>query len=108
MDLKKSLFGLLAYGVAAWVAAAVNINTATAEELKALPGIGQAKAQASVDYRKENGAFKSVDDLKKVKGIGDGILGKLKDQATVGGAANAKPVKPAVPTTAAPAAAVKK
>ena len=44
----------------------------------------------------------------KVKGIGDGILGKLKDQATVGGAANAKPVKPAVPTTAAPAAAVKK
>ncbi|UOP00761.1 ComEA family DNA-binding protein [Kingella potus] len=95
MNLKKSLFGLLAYAAAALVSAAVNINTATAEELKALPGIGQAKAQAIVDYRKENGAFKSVDDLKKVKGIGDGILGKLKDQATVGAAPAAKPAKPA-------------
>jgi len=80
--MKKALFGLLSYAVTALALAAVNINTATVEELKALPGIGPAKAQAIVDYRKENGHFKSVEDLKKVKGIGEGIFGKLKDEAT--------------------------
>ncbi|WP_369830588.1 ComEA family DNA-binding protein [Neisseria sp. KEM232] len=49
------------------------------------------------DYRKENGDFKSVEDLKKVKGIGEGIFGKLKDEATVGSAPNAKAAKPAAP-----------
>ena len=88
--MKKALFGLLSYAVTALALAAVNINTATVEELKALPGIGPAKAQAIVDYRKENGHFKSVEDLKKVKGIGEGIFGKLKDEATVGAAVPAK------------------
>ena len=50
--------------------AVVNINTATKDELVALPGIGPAKAQAILDYRKLNGPFKAVDDLKSVKGIG--------------------------------------
>ncbi|WP_274570865.1 helix-hairpin-helix domain-containing protein [Neisseria leonii] len=90
----KFLLALVAALSMGWAVAAVNINTASAEELKALPGIGAAKAQAIVDYRKENGQFKTVDDLKKVKGIGDAVLAKLKDQATVG---NAAPPKKAVP-----------
>ena len=81
--MKKILSGLAAYMLAAVAAAAVNINTATVEELKTLPGIGPAKAQAIADYRKENGSFKSVEDLKKVKGIGEGIFSKLKDEASV-------------------------
>ena len=61
----------------------ININTATAEELDALPGIGPAKAQAIVDYRKENGRFGSIEDIKKVKGIKDGEFSKIKDSIRV-------------------------
>ena len=75
--------------------AAVNLNTATVEELKTLPGIGPAKAAAIVEYRSQNGNFKSVDEVKKVKGIGEGVFNKLKDEATV--AAPAKPAKSAAP-----------
>ena len=64
--------------------AALNLNTATKEELIALPGIGPAKAQAILDYRKANGAFKSVDELKDVKGIGAKRFEKLKGELTVG------------------------
>ena len=64
--------------------AKVNINTASAEELSTLPGIGQSKAAAIVTYRNTNGDFKTVDDLSKVKGIGDKILEKIKPEITVG------------------------
>ncbi|OSI10124.1 ComEA family DNA-binding protein, partial [Neisseria zoodegmatis] len=57
--------------------------------------IGPSKAAAIVEYRQHNGQFKSVDDLKNVKGIGEGILAKLRDEATVGG--GKKPAKAAVP-----------
>jgi comEA protein len=68
---------------------AVDINTASAEDLAALPGIGEAKAKAIVDYRAAD-PFKSVDDLKKVKGIGDKMLESLRPNLTVGAAAGAK------------------
>jgi competence protein ComEA len=65
--------------------AAVNINTATQDEFIALhKGLGPAKAQAIIDYRKANGPFKSVDDLRHVKGIGAKRLEKLRPELTVG------------------------
>ena len=55
----------------------VNINTATAEQLQTLPGIGQAKANAIVAYREANGNFSSVEDLRKVPGIKEGVFGQV-------------------------------
>ena len=57
----------------------ININTATQAELDSLPGIGPSTAQKIITYRQENGKFKSIDDLKKVKGIGDSKFNELKD-----------------------------
>jgi competence protein ComEA len=61
----------------------VNVNTATAAELEALPGVGEVTAQAIIDYRTENGPFTSVDELLDVTGIGDVTLENLRDLVTV-------------------------
>lgn len=61
----------------------VNINTADEKELDTLPGVGPAKAQDIISYREENGAFKSIEDIKNVKGIGESSYEKLKDKITV-------------------------
>lgn len=63
--------------------AAVNINSASVEELSSLKGIGQVKAEAIVKYREANGDFKSIDELTKVKGIGEKTVEKLKDDVSV-------------------------
>jgi competence protein ComEA len=63
--------------------AAVNLNTATHDELVALPGIGPAKARAILDYRAQHGGFKSAEELKDVKGIGAKRYEKLKAEVTV-------------------------
>jgi competence protein ComEA len=63
--------------------AKVNINTATAEELQKIPGVGPSKANAIIDYRTQNGLFKQEEDLKNVKGIGDKTYEKLADFITV-------------------------
>jgi competence protein ComEA len=65
--------------------AATDINTATQSELDKLPGIGPAKAKAIVEYRAKNGPFKSINDLKRVKGIGGKTFDELKGQISVGG-----------------------
>lgn len=57
----------------------ININTATKEELMTLPGIGETRALAILAYRQENGPFSSVEDLKNVEGIKDGVFSKMKD-----------------------------
>jgi competence protein ComEA len=75
--------------------AAVNLNTATKDELVALPGIGPAKAQAILDYRSKNGAFKSIEELKDVKGIGAKRYEKIKSELTVVGASPKPVAKPA-------------
>jgi competence protein ComEA len=66
--------------------AAVNLNTATKDELDAVKGIGPVKAQAIVDYRQKNGSFKSVDDLKNVTGFGEKSVAKMKADLSVSGA----------------------
>jgi competence protein ComEA len=69
--------------------AVVNLNTATRDELVALPGIGPAKAQAIVDHRTQHGPFKTVDEVRKVKGIGEKLFLQIKPELTVGQAPRA-------------------
>lgn len=75
--------------------APININTASAAELATLKGIGPAKAQAIVDHREQSGQFKSVDDLKLVRGIGDKMLEQLRPHITVDGKGAPPPPNPA-------------
>lgn len=63
--------------------ATININTANAETLATLPGIGAVIAQRVVDYRQQNGPFTSIEDITRVKGIGDAILAKVRNLITV-------------------------
>jgi len=76
--------------------AALNLNTASKDELVALSGIGPAKAQAIIDYRTQHGGFKTLDELKDVKGIGARRFEKLKPELTLAPVA----AKPAVRTDA--------
>lgn len=62
----------------------VNINTASAEELDSLPGIGASTAQKIVADRAANGPFKTIEDLKRVTGIGEKKFAQLADSITVG------------------------
>jgi competence protein ComEA len=62
----------------------ININTATQEELEALPGIGPAKAADIIAYREANGPFTTIDQIKNVPGIGPATFEGLKDLITVG------------------------
>lgn len=61
----------------------VDLNSATAEELEGLPGIGPTLAQRILDYRRENGDFTSVEELMQVEGIGQARLEALRDYITV-------------------------
>jgi competence protein ComEA len=65
-------------------ASTVNINTATAEQLAALPGIGPKTAERILEYRQKNGSFKKIEELMNVKGIGEKSFLKLKPRITVG------------------------
>src|ERR1700687_3692474 len=103
--MKRFLLLLVTLLFSAFALAAVNINTATKEELDALPEIGPVKAPAIVDYRKANGPFKTPEDMMNVSGIKEGTFNKIKVQASC----NVPPTPVAAPAkaetkTAAPAA----
>lgn len=61
----------------------VDLNTATAQELMTLPGIGQSKADSIISYRESHGGFQAVEDLMKIEGIKEGVFSKLKDRVKV-------------------------
>ena len=61
----------------------MDLNTATDKELQMLPGIGKELAKRIVEYREDHGLFKTVEELKNVKGIGKGILAKIKDSLMI-------------------------
>src|SRR5438874_4781328 len=82
---KLALALVMCFALSGFAAAAVNINTATKEELTSLKGIGDKRAQEIIDYRKKNGDFKSVDDLEKVPGIGPGIMKQIRSEVSVTG-----------------------
>lgn len=73
---KASTSGMPAAGL-------LDVNSASESDLTKLKGIGPVRAKAIVAYRQQNGPFKSVDDLEKVKGIGKKILAQIKDQVTI-------------------------
>ena len=90
-------FTLLAAGVSAAAdePQRVNLNSASAQELTSLRGIGDKTAEAIVAYRESHGPFKSVEQLVEVKGIGEKLMASLREQVTVGAAvANAPAPKP--------------
>ncbi len=91
--IKALLLSLLFVFAAAVQAGPVNINTASAEQLTELNGVGLAKARAIVAYREQNGAFKSADQLANVKGIGLKTVEKNRANIAVAAA------KPAVAST---------
>ena len=61
----------------------VNINTADLTQLQTITGVGPATAQKIIDYRTQNGSFRSIEELKNVSGIGDKTFEKMRDQITV-------------------------
>jgi competence protein ComEA len=61
----------------------LNLNTATAAQLEELPGIGKATAERIIEYRTKNGAFKKIEDLMNVRGVGEKSFLSLKDLITV-------------------------
>jgi comEA protein len=70
----------------------VNINTASALELQKLPRIGPKVAQRIIDFRNQNGKFKSIEEIMKVRGIGEKLFKQIKDMITVGEEVKKQPV----------------
>ncbi|WP_390885771.1 ComEA family DNA-binding protein [Campylobacter lanienae] len=77
---------------ASMVLAAININTANKNELMELPGIGEGKANAIIEYRAKN-KFKTIDEIKNVSGIGDKIYENIKADLIVNGPTDTKNLK---------------
>lgn len=61
----------------------VNINTADEKELDTLPGIGPAMAKRIIEYRETEGSFQQIEDIKKIRGIGEAKFSKMKDKLCI-------------------------
>ncbi len=68
----------------------VNVNTASAEELQLLPGVGESRAAAILELRQKAGGFKSVEELAQVKGIGAVALERMRPHVTIQGKTTAR------------------
>lgn len=68
----------------------VNLNTADAEQLQLLPGVGEKRAAAIIEIRSSKGGFKSVDEIVEVKGVGDALLQRLRPHLTLSGKTTAR------------------
>ncbi|MDR2099722.1 MAG: helix-hairpin-helix domain-containing protein [Campylobacteraceae bacterium] len=79
--MKKIFFALLLLAVSLF--AKIDINSADAKTLASINGIGDKKAEAIVEYREKNGKFNKIEDVLKVKGIGDKLLEVIKQEAEV-------------------------
>jgi len=86
--------------------AAVNINTASSQQLQSLPHIGAVKAQAIIDYRNAHGPFRSTKDIMRVKGIGKATYEKLQNDISVSGVTVNSNIPDAKYRRAVPATAV--
>ena len=62
----------------------ININTASAAEMEALPGIGPTLAQRIIEYREDHGPFAAIEDVMNVHGVGEGLFSEIRDLITVG------------------------
>lgn len=72
------------------ISGVVNLNTANAEELQLLPGVGEKRAAAIIEIRKRKGGFKAVEELADVKGVGEALIERLRPHLTVSGKTTAK------------------
>ena len=86
--------------------AAININTASSQQLQSLPHIGAVKAQAIIDYRNAHGPFRSTKDIMRVKGIGKATYEKLQNDISVSGVTVSSNIPDAKYRRAVPATAV--
>ena len=102
--MRRLICCLLLYLAAPLALAALDLNTATEAELDALPGVGPSRAQAIIEHRAKSGPFRSVDDLRAVKGIGDKTFAELKPLLTVGAASGARTSARTEPSPVSPAA----
>jgi competence protein ComEA len=82
--MKKLLLTLLVLLFSGSLYAAVDLNTASVEELQAVKGVGASKAEAIVQHRKQHGPFKRVEELDDVKGFGKKTVERLRSEFTVG------------------------
>jgi len=84
MKLMKSVLMGMLLTFAAAVSAEVNVNTASAEELQSLSGVGEVKAGAIIEYREAHDGFETAEELTSVDGIGEKTLEAIRDDVTVG------------------------
>jgi competence protein ComEA len=83
--MKRLLFLLLTSLACASAWAAINLNSASQQELQTLKGIGPAKARAIIEYRDKHGPFKAVQDLRNVPGFGDKTVKRLENDLILSG-----------------------